>query len=185
MISLETYERDQWEAEAPTNEAPKHPLSLATGGKGVSNSFMAFRVPVINHPRFHSWQERSVMQPQKQGCRGVEFILALLSWKLPCKAAEVHRCHAGRAVFPLGHVLEGIAGRKSSWMSKFNRSASHYSGLSLTLVSPSLPLNLPLDKIYLVGDMFSPKEIFWFKHTSSCKSQYLHFYGFHGALFTV
>lgn len=96
-------------------------------------------------------------------------------------AAEVGRRHTRRAGSPGWHVLEGIARRKFSWMSELNRSASHFSGLSLPPACPSLSLNLPLDEIYLVGDMFSPKEKVWFKYTSPCKSQSLHLYGFHGA----
>lgn len=113
----------------------------------------------------------------------VNFHTALL--KLHCKAAEVHRYQASRAVFPLGHVLEGIAGRKSSWMSTFNRSASYYSGLSLTPVGPSLPLSLPLDKICLVGDMFRLRRYSDLNTHLPANHPYLHFYGFHGALFTV
>lgn len=105
-----------------------------------------------------------------------------LSWKLQCKAAaQVGSQHTSRAVSLGWHVLEGIARRKFSWMSEFNRSGSHFSGLSLPPVCPSLSLNLPLDEIYSVGDMFSPKEKVWFKYTSPCKSQCLHFYGLHGA----
>lgn len=141
-------------SEAPFNEAPGHPLSPPICGEWGLQFCCGFQVLGINHFHFHPWQKRSAMLLGKWGPqRGWDYFSTALL-KLHCKAAEVHRRHASRAVFPLGHVLEGIAGRKSSWMSKFNRSASHYSSLSLTPVSPSLPLSLPLDKICLVGDMF-------------------------------
>lgn len=89
-----------------------------------------------------------------------DFSIALLKTSL-AKLQRFRDIMLVELFFPLGHVLEGIAGRKSSWMSNsIDPPARITQDLSLTPVSPSLPLNLPLDKICLDGDMFSPKEIF-------------------------
>lgn len=140
--------------EAPTNEETTgHPW------ESVSRSVVAFQSPGIKNSHFHPQQERTVMLLwEKQAGE-----LSLFQYcSLKDFIAKLHRftdIMPGEQFFPLGHVLEGIAGRKSSERpNSIDRPAIIQ--VYLSHVSPSLPLNLPLDKICLGGDMFSPKEIF-------------------------